>query len=94
MHSLIDWLVEKDLRQWQSILDYLERHRARVQDERERIIGQVGGPFEYNRRQLLDSVGRAAKQVVMSYDREAEARQLAQGCAMPWPVRPSCKSGQ
>lgn len=79
VHSLIDWLVEKDLRQWQSILDYLERHRARVQDERERIIGQVGGPFEYNRRQLLDSVGRAAKQVVMSYDREAEARQLAQG---------------
>jgi hypothetical protein len=39
----------------------------------------VGGPFEYNRRQLLDSVGRAAKEVVMTYDREAEARKLAQG---------------
>lgn len=79
VHALIDWLVEKDLRQWQATLDYLERHRAKVRDKEERIIGQVGGPFEYNRRQLLDSVGRAAKEVVMTYDREAEARQLAQG---------------
>ncbi len=85
--SLIDWLVEKDLRQWQATLEYLDRHRARLNDEaqaraqrgEQKIIGQVGGPFEYNRRALLDSVGRAAKEVVMTYDREAEARKLAQG---------------
>jgi small GTP-binding protein len=85
--GLIDWLVEKDLRQWQATLEYLDRHRARLHDEAEararrgekKIIGQVGGPFEYNRRALLDSVGRAAKEVVMTYDREAEARKLAQG---------------
>jgi small GTP-binding protein len=79
VHALIDWLVEKDLRQWQATLEYLDRHRAKIQDQEEQIIGQVGGPFEYNRRQLLDSVGRAAREVVQSYDREAEARQLAQG---------------
>ena len=85
--ALIDWLVEKDLRQWQATLEYLDRHRARLRDEaeartrrgEEKIIGQVGGPFEYNRRALLDSVGRAAKEVVMTYDREAESRKLAQG---------------
>jgi hypothetical protein len=77
--ALIDWLVAKDLRQWQATLEYLERHRAKVRDQEEEIIGQVGGPFEYNRRQLLDSVGRAAKEVVLTYDREAESRQLAQG---------------
>jgi small GTP-binding protein len=77
--ALIDWLVAKDLNQWQSTLDYLEKHRAKVHDQGERIIGQVGGPFEYNRRQLIDSVGRAAKDVVKTYDREAEARNLAQG---------------
>jgi small GTP-binding protein len=85
--GLIDWLVEKDLRQWQATLEYLDRHRARLRDEaqagarrgEEKIIGQVGGPFEYNRRALLDSVGRAAKEVVTTYDREAEARKLAQG---------------
>jgi len=39
-------------------LEYLDRHRARARDEEAQIIGQVGGPFEYNRRALLDSVGR------------------------------------
>jgi small GTP-binding protein len=85
--DLIDWLVEKDLRQWQATLEYLDRHRARLSQTAGegaprgsgQIIGQVGGPFEYNRRALLDSVGRAAKEVVMTYDREAEARKLAQG---------------
>ncbi len=77
--GLIDWLVDKDLRQWQATLEYLDRHRASVRDQEEQIIGQVGGPFEYNRRQLLDSVGRAAKEVVMTYDREAESRKLAEG---------------
>jgi len=77
--ALIDWLVAKDLRQWQATLEYLDRHRARVRDQEEQIIGQVGGPFEYNRRELLDSVGRAAKEAVLTYDREAEARKLAEG---------------
>ncbi len=77
--ALIDWLVDRDLRQWQATLEYLDRHRARVRDQEEQIIGQVGGPFEYNRRQLLESVGRAAKEVVMTYDREAESRKLAEG---------------
>jgi small GTP-binding protein len=79
VHALIDWLVEKDMRQWQATLDYLDRHRAKVQDQAEKVIGQVGGRFESSRRALLDSVGRAATEVVMTYDREAEARQLAQG---------------
>jgi small GTP-binding protein len=77
--ALIDWMVAKDLRQWQATLEYLNRHRAQVREQEDKIIGQVGGPFEYNRRALLDSVGRAAKEVVRTYDREAEARQLAQG---------------
>jgi small GTP-binding protein len=79
VHGLIDWLVDRDLRQWQATLEYLESHMAQVHDEQDRIIGRVGGPFEYNRRALLDSVGRAAREVVRSYDREAEARKLAEG---------------
>ncbi|MFC2015965.1 dynamin family protein [Chloroflexota bacterium] len=87
VQALIDWLVERDLRQWQATLEYLERHRAKLGDDsgpsahrgEQQIIGQVGGPFEYNRRALLESVGRAAKEVVKTYDRDAEARQLAEG---------------
>jgi small GTP-binding protein len=79
VRGLIDWLVDKDLRQWQATLEYLESHMAQVHDEQDKIIGRVGGPFELNRRALLDSVGRAAREVVRSYDREAEARKLAEG---------------
>jgi len=79
VNGLIDWMVDRDLRQWQATLEYLDRHRARVSKQEEVIIGQVGGPFEYNRRQLLDSVGRAAREAVRTYDREAESRQLAEG---------------
>jgi small GTP-binding protein len=79
VRGLIDWLVDKDLRQWQATLEYLESHMAQVHDEQDKIIGRVGGPFELNRRALLDSVGRAAREVVRSYDREVEARKLAEG---------------
>ena len=79
VHGLIDWLVDRDLRQWQATLEYLDSHMAQVHDEQDRIIGRVGGPFEYNRRALLDSVGRAARDVVRTYDREAEAHKLASG---------------
>jgi small GTP-binding protein len=79
VRGLIDWLVDRDLRQWQAPLEYLERHLAELHDDQDRIIGRVGGPFESSRRALLDSVGRAAREVVLSYDREAEARKLAEG---------------
>jgi hypothetical protein len=79
VHALIDWLVERDQRQGQATLAYLEGHMARVHDEQDKIIGRVGSSFEYNRRALLDSVGRAAREVMHTYDREAEARKLAAG---------------
>ena len=43
----------------------------------ERIVGQVGGSFDYDRARLLDTVGRAAREVVDDYDQQAEAAQLA-----------------
>ncbi len=72
--DLIDWLVDQDYRQWQGVTDYLNKRIARHQD---RIIGQVGGAFESNRRALLESVGTAARSVVATYDQQAEARELA-----------------
>ncbi len=71
---LIDWTVEKNLRLWQNITDYISRQR--VTQHREGIIGEVGGAFDYNRNALIDSVGQAARQVVRSYDREKESQIL------------------
>ncbi len=75
--ELIDWLVESDLRQWQAIMEYLNRRQVK-QQYKGRIIGEIGGPFEYNRRALLASVGQAAQEVVTSYDKTAEAKELAE----------------
>ncbi|MFL5491499.1 MAG: dynamin, partial [Gemmatimonadales bacterium] len=40
-------------------------------------IGDVGPSFGYNRQALLDSIGRVSREVVGSYNREAESRTLA-----------------
>ncbi len=77
--ELIDWLVERDFKQWQGVMEYLNRRADQHQD---RIVGQLGGQFEFNRRELLASVGRAAHDVVATYDRIGEARQLADSVQM------------
>jgi small GTP-binding protein len=76
LQALIDWMIEKNLRLWQAVMDYLQRER--VPEHRQGLIGDVGGSFEYNRTALLESVGRQAQQVVASYDREVEARALSE----------------
>jgi small GTP-binding protein len=77
--ELIDWLVNSDLRQWQGVMDYLDR---RKQDYEERLIGEVGGSFRYDRDHLLTSVGQDARRVVDTYDISAEAHKLAASAQM------------
>ena len=75
--ELVDWLVDADLRQWQAVTAHLSERRHQYRD---RIVGDDGaGRFHYDRSRLIDSVGREAQRVVESYDRTAEARQLADG---------------
>jgi small GTP-binding protein len=72
--SLIDWLVESDLAQWQSVVNHVNRRAAAHAD---RMVGEVGGRFEADRGRLLATVGRAAADGLAGYDREAEARRMA-----------------
>jgi len=73
--GLIDWVVEKDYRQWRSVVEYISR---RAQQHVDRMVGSVNSEFEINRQNLLASVGRNAQQVVESYDHEGDALKLAQ----------------
>ncbi len=79
--ELIDWLVDQDYRQWQEITDYVGQRLARHPRGK---VGQLGGKpgFEASRRALLESVGRVAREAVATYDREAEARNLAESLQM------------
>lgn len=73
---VIDWIVERNLKLWQDIGSYIDRRQ--VSRHREGMIGEVGHGFGYNRQALLDSIGRTAREVVGTYNREAEARELAE----------------
>jgi small GTP-binding protein len=71
---VVDWIVERNLKLWQDIQRYIDRRRL---DRHEHaLIGEMGG-FQYNRQALLDSIGRLAGRVVGSYNREEEARNIA-----------------
>jgi small GTP-binding protein len=73
--EVIDWLVNSDLRQWQAVTEHLAKRR---QAHADRIVGQVGRSFDFDRTRLLDSVGRAAQRSVETYDRERESSRLAE----------------
>jgi len=75
VQELIDWIVDRNLKQWRAIVDYVNRRRDAKYDEH--VIGDVGDNFEYNRGQILNSVGKNATNVVRGYDRERESQKLA-----------------
>jgi len=81
-NSLIDWMVDQDLRMWQSVTEYINRRRqagiASSPQYSEHMIGGAGGQFAYNREQLLRSVVQEARRVVENYDRKEEAANIAQ----------------
>jgi small GTP-binding protein len=77
VNELIDWLVDVDLRQWQAVNEHLADRRRAYQ---ERIIGETGiGSFHYDRERLMEGIGREARRVVDSYDKDKEAREIAEG---------------
>lgn len=72
--QVVDWIVERNLKLWQDIQLYIDRRR--LDRHAHGLIGDVAG-FQYNRQALLDSIERLASRVVGSYNREEEARKIA-----------------
>ncbi|HVK01613.1 MAG TPA: dynamin family protein, partial [Gemmatimonadales bacterium] len=72
---LIDWIVERNLKVWQDVNQFVDRRRISLHQEG--MLGEVPTTFSYNRQALLDSVGRVSRDVVGGYDRDAEAQTIA-----------------
>jgi len=76
--SLIDWIVEKNIKQWSSIMDYInQRSSSRL----EKVIGKVNtsagsGDFLYNRQTMLNGIGNSTTEALLKYDREKEATKI------------------
>lgn len=75
VQDLVDWMADRELRLWQQVVDYLNRRRQAGLDEA--LFGQIGGEFRSNRRELIGSVARSARDVVDRYDERAQAAELA-----------------
>ncbi|HQE92569.1 MAG TPA: dynamin family protein [Anaerolineae bacterium] len=74
VNEIIDWLVSSNLGQWQAVQEHVLNRRDRYA---ERIVGQVGGTFVYDRVNLLDTVGKVTQQALESYDKMGEATRIA-----------------
>jgi small GTP-binding protein len=75
VEELIDWMVERDLRIWQDVTEYIDRQRLRKYEDE--LIGEVSGQFRYDRRSLLEAVASRAREEVERYDADREADELA-----------------
>ena len=74
--ELINWLVDSNLNQWQTVVARLSERR---QEHKERILGDMGpGSFQQDRDRLIEVIGREARQVVETYDKNREARTIAE----------------
>lgn len=73
--ELIDWVVDKNYRQWRFVVDFIGRRAANHTD---RMIGSVNSEFEINRQALLKTVGENAQRVIEGYDQQRESLKLAQ----------------
>jgi len=72
--EIIDWMVDAELAQWQAVDDSLS---ARKESHAEGVVGELG-KFEYNRRELLETVGHSARAAIRGYDQSAEAQRMAE----------------
>ena len=74
VHQVIDWLVEKDLHEWQQVMTYLQRRQTlNIQH----IVGGGGNPQEIRRNELIDKIGKQVASIVETYDQVKEAKNVA-----------------
>ncbi len=79
VQRMIDWLVQKDLQEWQRVMTYVQRRQAL---HSEHIVGEGIEPRELRRRELVDKMGKTVHGIVGSYDRDKEASELAKHVEM------------
>lgn len=73
--ELVDWLVERTMQQWEDVIGFVNERRSAGD---ERVIGEVGGRFQYDRQALIRTLRERAETVLEGYDQEREGRRLAE----------------
>jgi hypothetical protein len=73
--ELIDWIIDRRYKQWKAVTDYVYK-RAKVSLSEEKLVGSLKSDFNFNRKELLLSIGKTAEDVIKSYDRVGDIKNL------------------
>ncbi len=72
--EMVDWFIGRNLQLWEDVMAFVQERR---QTTDERVIGEVGGRFQYDRDALIRGLSDSAETVLASYNEDTEARRLA-----------------
>lgn len=72
--ELVDWFIQKNLQLWEDVMSFVQGRRKAAQD---RVIGEVGGRFQYDREALIRNINERAEDVLDGFDESEEARKFA-----------------
>jgi hypothetical protein len=72
--EIAEWMVAREVWQWQRISDRLQRRQAAHADH---ASGPLAGPLEFDLSRLLKEVRREAERAIDGYDHAAESRRVA-----------------
>ena len=73
---LVDWYIERNLKMWEDVMEFIN---LRTRAGEERIVGRVGGRFQYDRNSLLGNLRQRIEKVMEGYNKREEAIRLADG---------------
>lgn len=74
LNDLVDWFLQRNLQFWEDVMRFVNERTSAAE---QRVIGDVGGRFQYDRQALVRSLRESAESIMQNYDDESEARRLA-----------------
>jgi small GTP-binding protein len=74
VEAMSDWFVGRSLQQWEDVVGFVADRRRAGDD---RLVGEVGGRFHYDRSALIGNLRERAETVMAAYDGEREAQRIA-----------------
>lgn len=76
VHELVDWFLQRNLQLWEDVMKFVTE---RVKAGEERVVGGLGGRFEYDRKTLLNNLQDRTETVMATYNQAEEATRIADG---------------
>ncbi len=70
-----DWMVKKSMKTWDDTLDYYKQ-QLNHEVYRDRILGDVGGQFAYDRDKIYQGVIKKARAKIKAFDYQKESRNI------------------